>query len=409
MKILMLNHNVAWSGGTFYRAYPFARALTQRGHQVTLLTIAPRRRCGFETEERHGVEIVHTPDLFWGRGRTGWDPWDTWQRLRFVHGRQWEIVHAWDSRPAVILPALYARRQSVPTQGKLVIDWCDWWGRGGIQAERHDRFLKACYGPIETFFEEAFRCRADGTTVISKVLARRATGLGVPADTMLLLPQGCDPEMPVATDRLAARARLGLPATSPLLVTLGKLLPSEGTLLFDTMRLLFGRRPDCRLIMIGHHQTQIPSTLRMDGRLREAGFVPDSTLRDFVSACDAVVMPLADSIASQARWPSKVNMFLTAGRAPVLTRIGDLAGLLEREGAALVAASDPQDLADKLVTVLDDGALRERVEGRARHVAEDILAWPRLAAQLESFYVRIRTAVGGGHIGAARSRRAEAV
>src|SRR4051794_13170334 len=112
MRILMLNHNVAWRGGTFFRAYHFARHLGRRGHSVTLLTISPGRRMGFTTNHRDGITLVETPDLLWGVGRTGWDPWDTVNRLAWLRTKTWDIVHAWDCRPAVILPALYAKQQS---------------------------------------------------------------------------------------------------------------------------------------------------------------------------------------------------------------------------------------------------------------------------------------------------------
>src|SRR5574341_1333987 len=98
MRLLLLNHNVAWSGGTFFRAYHFGREMVRRGHHVTLLPVSPRRRFGLHQEIRDGVRVVETPDWLWGRGRTGWDPWDTLQRIRFVGGRRWDVVHAFDSR-----------------------------------------------------------------------------------------------------------------------------------------------------------------------------------------------------------------------------------------------------------------------------------------------------------------------
>jgi glycosyltransferase involved in cell wall biosynthesis len=224
------------------------------------------------------------------------------------------------------------------------------------------------------------------------MLYRRALQLGVPEERAMMLPLGCDVDEPLAGDRSAARSRLGLPVGSPLLVTLGRLLPMEAALLFETAHLLFARRPDCRLVMIGNHRVQIPGALRERGQVRETGFVSEAVLRDYVAACDAVVMPLADSIASGARWPGKVNLFLAAGRAAVLTRVGDLARLLEREGGALVADCSPVDLTDKLIRVVDDIALRERCERQARYVAERILAWPLLVARLEGFYMRLREA-----------------
>src|SRR5579871_6778359 len=107
MKILFLNHNVAFKGGTFFRAYHFARHLVQLGHEVTLFTISPDSRLKCTTREVDGIKFVDTPDWLWGIGRTGWDVWDTASRILAISGGTWDLVHAFDSRPAVILPALF--------------------------------------------------------------------------------------------------------------------------------------------------------------------------------------------------------------------------------------------------------------------------------------------------------------
>lgn len=338
-----------------------------------------------------GVTVVETPDFFWGRGRTGWDPWDTVSRVVSLSGFQWDVVHAWDCRPAVILPALYAFRQSRKTGGKLIIDWCDWWGRGGTQSERADRVAKWFYGPIETFFEEAFRPRADGTTVISRALYQRALGLKIPEENIRIMPQGCDVDGMESRDRVEARIRLGLCPKKHVVVSLGALTSSEAKLLFDCFRLLLERRRDCVAVMVGKHGSRIPADLQTNKeQFIEMGYVSEETLNDSIAACDAVLIPLTDTVASRARWPSKANRFLAAGRTVVISRVGDLAQLLEREGAGLVVPCQAEGIVDGLIGLLDDTGLRTHFETQAQRVAREILAWPSLAGQLEEFYLDCR-------------------
>ena len=363
--------------------------MAARGHAVTVLAISADLRTGFHRETEAGVEIVHTPDLFSGRARSGWDPWDTLQRIRFLRGKSWEIVHAWDCRPAVILPALYAHRQSRAAGGRLVIDWCDWFGRGGTQAERPDGMAKLLYGPIETYFEEAFRHRADGSTVISQALFDRAVGLGVAEDTIRLLPQGCDPPLDTV-GRSAARKRLGISSTAPLVITVGRMTGSEAALLIETLGLLFDKRPDVSVAMIGRHGATLPPDLVNRRQLTAVGFVDDETLGDYVAAADAMLVPLTDSVASRARWPSKVNPLLSAGRAVVMSRVGDLAGLLEREGAAMIVEPTAAALAGAVEAILDDPQTREAIEASARRVAGEMLLWSRLGKELNDFYGELK-------------------
>jgi glycosyltransferase involved in cell wall biosynthesis len=270
--------------------------------------------------------------------------------------------------------------------GRLVIDWCDWWGRGGTQDERRQSWLKLI-GPYETFFEEAFRTKADGTTVISTALRDRAIGLRVPPETIRLLPQGCDQVGEGADARRDARRRLRLADADKIVICVGALMPSDADLLFSVVLELFARRPDCRFFLIGKHGAHVPDPIKRHPQFTETGFVPAASLADFVVACDCLLTPLADTLASRARWPSKINPVLAAGRTAVVTLVGDLPHLLQRERAAAVARCDPEDLVRQTLRVLEDDALREGCEARAREVARDLLAWPILTAQLEGFYL----------------------
>jgi glycosyltransferase involved in cell wall biosynthesis len=390
MRILYLNHNVAWHSGTFFRAYQAARHLAARGHAVSLLSISPRRRIGFHREVSSGVDIIHTPDLFWGRGRTGWDPWDTANRLAYVNRGGWDIIHAWDTRPAVILPALHARRRSRALGGKLVIDWCDWWGRGGTQVERQDGWGKRLYAPVETYFEEAFRTRADATTVISRALQQRAIGLGVPPERMWLLPNGCETGAPDLPDRLAARRRLGLPEAAPLVIGVGALIRSDAALLFETLLLIQQQRPDCIFALVGRHGARVPDALHQSPGFLETGYLAADVLQDYMAACDALLVPLADTLANRARWPSKVNPFLAAGRAVVISAVGDLPALLQQEAAALVVAPSAAAIAGGVLRLLEMPELRASIESSAHRLAHNQLSWNHLASQLEDVYRTVR-------------------
>ncbi len=381
----MLNHNVAWSGGTFFRAYHAGQYLVRRGHSVTLLTISADKRWGFEREVSQGVEIIHTPDLLWGLGRSGWDIWDTLWRSWHLRNRRFDIIHAFDSRPAVILPALLCRKMN---GGKLVLDWADWWGRGGTQAERTGQLLHLV-DPIETFFEEAFRTQADGTTTISEALYERAMALGVHPESARILKQGCDLESVSVSDRGEARKRLGLSEDQSIAICVGALMPADAALFFDSLRILFQKNSTCHVFMIGKHGVQIPGGLKQSGQFTETGFVPEAALQDYVSACDVAIIPMADTLASRARWPSRANPFLAAGRAIVINRVGDLPNLLEQEGAALVVGHDPLEVSNGCLRLFQDSSLRMQFENSARRVASEVLAWPIIAGGLESFYFQV--------------------
>ncbi|MGH7447633.1 MAG: hypothetical protein ACRELT_08735, partial [Longimicrobiales bacterium] len=59
--------------------------------------------------------------------------WNTMWRTCMLAREQFDLIHAFDSRPVVILPALAVRGTA---GAPLVLDWADWWGRGGVIGER---------------------------------------------------------------------------------------------------------------------------------------------------------------------------------------------------------------------------------------------------------------------------------
>lgn len=385
MKILFLNHNIARHGGTFYRAYHAGRYLVRRGHFVTLLTISSKNHWKSEREMSDGVEIIHTPDLLWGLGRTGWDIWDTLWRSWYLRYKRFDIIHAFDSRPVVILPGLLCRKMN---GGKLILDWADWWSRGGTQAERKGHLMHLV-DPLETFFEEAFRTKADGTTVISQALHERALALGVKPESARILKQGCDLESIPIRSRREARRRLALAENQSVAICIGALMPADAALFFNSLRVLFQQNPTCQVFMIGKHGSQIPDDLNQSGQLTETGFIPEVILQDYVSACNLAIIPMADTLASRARWPSRANPFLAAGRAIVISRVGDLPHLLEQEQAALVVGHDPVEMANGCLSLFQDQHLRMQIENAAHRVASEILAWPIIIGDLESFYFQV--------------------
>ena len=396
MHILFLNHNIARRGGTFYRAYHAGRYLARRGHTVTLLTISAERRQGFDREISEGVEIIHTPDLLNGIGRTGWDPWDTLQRVSYLHGRQWDIIHAWDCRPAVILPALYARTQSRQSGGRLVVDWCDWWGRGGTQAERPGKVAKMLYGPLETFFEEAFRTQADGTTVASAALRDRALRLGVAPEPLMILPGGSDTETIQVLDKKNPREKLGISPDTVVIGYMGAITLKETKLLIESIEEARKHVPNLMLLAVG--TTVAGSALSFSDVagsvarpwLRETGRIPFSEVGYYLAACDAFVLPLIRNISNTARWPSKLNDYLAVGRPIVATRVGDIATYFQRYSIGITTDDHALAFARGMVSLIQQPALANYLGDRARQLAEEELNWTTLISQLEAFYKRVR-------------------
>ena len=385
MRILYLNHNVAWSG-TFFRAYHLGRELARRGHEVTVVTTRRTGRFTVNATVRDGVRLIQMPDLWWGPARNGFDPWNTFRRVLLLRHAEYDLVHAFDSRPVVVLPALWVRAR---TGARLCMDWADWWGRGGSIEERSGWLVRTFFGPIETWFEESFRHRADGTTVISSALAERAAGLGIPRERILRFPVGCDVDGLRPQSRAQAREALQLAGDQAIILHLGVLKRRDSDLLFDAFRALRRQFPAAQLVLIGNVGARVPHDLATAGAVRAPGFVTYEEMSRWVGAADVCVIAMLDSVGNRGRWPGKINDYLAAGRPVVMSRVGDAARMVAEGKAGWTAEPTPQGLAGALERALRDPDGRETAGRCARSLAESKLSWGTLASELEGFYAKV--------------------
>ena len=397
MHILYLTHNVTWKGGgAFFHAYHQARHLVRRGHEVTVLSIAPQARRGFREFENAGVRIVETPDLLRGQGRSGWDPWDVWQRISYLKDQSFDIVHGLESRPAVALPALWLkRRRGIPT----ILDWADWYGRGGTAAER-GRLIRTFMQPVETFCEETFYPQADGVIAMGDPLLARAAALGIPRERMIMLLNGCDPEglMPVTVAE--ARAKLQtVPQDALVLGYVGVMRSTTAELLFAALPLIQQQMAQpVKVLCIGNHKLKefwsyVPEAVR--GDVIETGWINYDDLNAYLSAADVTVLPFRRMIATDSIWPSKLNDYLAVARPTVATDMRILRPLFAAHDIGSLTDDTPEAFAAGVSAMLRDPAGRARQSVAARRLAEGELSWAYLVERLEGFYGEIRRRVTG--------------
>ena len=382
MRLLYLNHNPA-GVGTWQRASHFGRAMSRRGHEVTLVTTHPRLRVGFEVVTEGAYTEVRTPDLFGGPARAGWDPSNVLRRILRLRRTEAELVHAFDSRPVVIAPALDIVRRTGAT---LFMDWADWWGRGGRIQERSGWWLRTFFGPIETWFEERFRTRAQGTTTTSRALADRAASLGVDSERIWTLPNGCEDARVASISREAARRGLRFPQDDPLVLHAGVLTPADMAQLTQAVRTLAEQLPKVHLVLIGNHTAPVPAEALRSRRVHATGFVSREMLDRWLAAADLCVVPLTDTPNNRGRWPGRLNDYLTAAKPVVMPRVGDAAALIDAHGAGWICDANPESMARFMLAALRDPDARVVAGEKARALAAGPLAWPVLAERLESAY-----------------------
>jgi glycosyltransferase involved in cell wall biosynthesis len=370
--------------GTYWRALGFGEELARRGHDVTLLSAAPRSSESVTEKDVGGVHLVQLTDLHRG---SGYDPWHLVQRLRWLRResgrRTFDLVHLFETRPVNVAPGLYLqRRHDVP----LFIDWCDWFGRGGSVEERANPWLRALLRPVETFFEERFRAQADGTTVINTVLQQKARALGVAPPSILLLPNGANVDEITPQDRRDVRQRLGLAIERRYLAYTGSIFERDARLMARAFDEVGNVAPDVSLLMIGYCNISIKPLVQRPEAVVESGAVNYRQLADYVAAADVGWLPLANSGANRGRFPMKAHDFIAAGRPLLVSDVGDLGAFVRQHGIGETAPDEPHAQARAALALLEDPQKLDALGRQARRVAVEERAWRVVSSKLEAFY-----------------------
>jgi glycosyltransferase involved in cell wall biosynthesis len=367
--------------GTFWRAYHFGRILSERGHSVDLLCNSPHSRIETTAFEQDGVQIIETPDLFPKLYLSGWDVWNVGKRIAAIHGKQYDIVHAFESRPGVLLPAIAKKRGGAA----LFMDWADWFGKGGSVEERSNPIVRTLLRPPETFFENRFRKLPVGTTAINQVLFNRAVDMGVNSENLLLIRNGCDVRLH-PLERNEARAKLGFNKDQILIGYIGRAFERDARFMAQAVNQLVSILDTARLLIIGTFNRPILNWIDDPDNILASGRVSRRKLHTYISACDLCWLPLADSNANRGRLPMKLNDYLTAGRAVISTSVGDLQQLIPEYEIGKVTLNNPKSFTRATIELLQSPTELQRLCQNARRTAEVHLNWETLTDRLYQFY-----------------------
>jgi phosphatidylinositol alpha-1,6-mannosyltransferase len=228
--------------------------------------------------------------------------------------------------------------------------------------------------------------------------ARRVAGALPP---IVQVPPGVDTSrfVPLAPiERASTRARMGLPAAGPLVLSISRLVPRKGmdTLIAAASRLASKDHPQLTVAIAGsgRDRPRLDRAINRTGApVRLLGRVPSPDLPGLYACADVF------ALCCRSRWGGLEQegfgiVFLEAAAAGIPSVAGDSGGSAEAvvEGVTGFVVSDPSDVAavaDAIDRLVSDPVLASRQGQAARHRAETEFAYDRLAIRLGEAIDRI--------------------
>jgi len=404
MKLVMIGPFAFKPKGTVsVRAFFMARALVERGHQVTILmppydNLADSGRIW----EQDGVRLENmtlsrndgwhqiTVPLAMARRATRLNP---------------DVIHVFKPVGYSGLAGIFLRWFS---RRPLVVDTDDWEGTGGWND------VNPYPGLWKRFFDWQERWlprHADAVTVASRTLQTQVWGFGVEPERVVYLPNGPDTDLlnqaeVTREEKSALRAKLGV-YDAPLALYLGHIPHgSDLDLALDALTLIRDRLPGARLVIAGVGDG-LPALQAHAQRVGVAdqvvfpGWIERDKAHLFLAAADVALNPYRDTLINRAKCAGKVVQAMALGRAMVTSRLGENLTYIEQGRSGLLTEpGDADDLARALLQAL---SYREWAAELGRGAKQRIWAtfdWRTRIDQLEGAY-RIALERRGGTIGGA--------
>lgn len=251
--------------------------------------------------------------------------------------------------------------------------------------------------------ERALGPLTDRFVAVSPSEAARARSLRLVRPTRVrLVPNGIDPDP--RGPPIDLRAVLGVPARSPLVGTVSRLVPQKDPLTWVAMATqVAAARPDARFVIIGDGALRAEVTAALaaaglDGVVHLVPLLPDAVRA--LGSLDAFVLSSVFEGAPYAPMEAMV-----AGTPVVLTDVAGSTDLVtDGVDGRLVPPRDPTALAAAVVDLLDQPQVATRLGAEGRRTVLDRFSGPAMGRAMVAVYRELLD----GSVGASapsRSRR----
>lgn len=312
-----------------------------------------------------------------------------WLR-REIRDRRIGLVHAHSPSINGIAALWAARFAGIPIMYEMRALWEDAAVDRGLSSAGSLRYRGT--RELETWLLR----RVDAVTTISRGLVAEVVGRGVLPDRVFQTPNAVDCRLfrPAPADtELMARHRL---AGATVFGYVGYFFAYEG---IDDLVGAFVRArqklPRAKLLFVGDGDGEaalrtLVRGLGIDSSVIFAGRVPHTSVQRYYTPCDVLVYPRRSSRTTDLVTPLKPLEAMAMAKPIVASDVGGLRELVRVDETGLLCPpSNPDRLAEVLIAIGSDEALRARLGANARRVVAEEHDWTRVVAVYQDAYRRL--------------------
>jgi glycosyltransferase involved in cell wall biosynthesis len=372
MNILAVHpHDILTEPWTI-RIVKFCEEFNRRGHEVTLVYFPNPARRNNQTwirkEGLSGVRVLPLPKFSLPQNVL---------RLRQL-AEEVDVLYFQKAFPHAALPVLSA---ALLTGKPVHYDWDD--NETAISKEWTS--VRAVHA-LFYLFERWLPSMVETLSVSTQGLKELAIRYGAREEKIAMAPVGADTKqfLPAEPDP-ALMERLGI--KPPVVIYIGQLEGGsycEG--LLRAASAVLKKKPETRFLIVGGGYKlpdlkTLAKTLGIERQITFTDYVSQNLIPSYLSVADVAVAVFEDTDVSRYKSPLKIAEYMSAGKAIVANRVGDVSRMLGTAGV-LVDSPDPNELSSEILNLLNDPEARRSLGKSARLRAETYYNWSKSAENI---------------------------
>jgi glycosyltransferase involved in cell wall biosynthesis len=311
---------------------------------------------------------------------------------RLVESLRPSVLHAASNYQNALIAIALREAYGLPYVYEVRGFWEDTWlSRHAATAnlETSDRYVRS--RALETHCMDT----ADLVVTLGEAMRDEITGRGVPADKVIIVPNGVSGEfLKPLPDGSALRARLGIGEGEFAVGLVSSLVAHEGIgTLLEAVKILQDRGVPGRALIVGDG----PERGALQRRAAELGLdaiftgrVPMAEVRSYHAALDAFVVPRTPDRVCQLVTPLKPVEAMASGLPVVVSGVQALGEIITDGVTGMwFPPGDAQALADRLQLLAGDPDLRRSLGENARAWVAKDRTWEHNAARYRDAYAHL--------------------
>lgn len=375
------------------RAIPLAEALTERGHDVTVIVPPWDNPPDSGKQMRFGkVRVLNVTlppriPLLWYLVLTWRLAWQTFS-LRP------DVVHVFKPKAfaGLVASIVWLLKILNVTNVRLIVDTDDWEGAGGWNEIGAYSRAQRLFFPLQ---EKWVLRQADAVTVASRELEAMVSKLRRDGKGVFYLPNAARPRpgLRQARPEDSLRASLGL-SDSRVILLYTRFFEFGVSRALDVLGHVVERIPEARLLVVGKgffgEEKELDALAQQRGLapyVVQAGWVDEESLPAYFATANVAIYPFDDTLVNRTKCSMKLLELLDAGVPVVADRVGQNAEYIQDGvSGALVEPGDSRRMAEAVSRLMAQPELAASFGQQAQRRVEAEFSWRVWAAQAERAY-----------------------